>query len=162
MLIDQSRGERGTIFGHDARGKMQWRDSFPDSQGLAIFLGPDAYISPRWYETKKETGKVVPTWNYVAIHARVQVNFFEDTERIREIVRKLTTCHEADSTEPWQVTDAPADYVNGELRQIVGFEMPVSSIEGKWKMSQNQVRSKLLERDRLRDKEVSDQMRRQK
>ncbi len=167
MLIDQSMGELGTIFGHVARGNSQWRDSLPHSQGLAIFLGPDAYISPRWYETKKESGKVVPTWNYVAIHARGQVNFFEDTERIRQIVTRLTTHHEADSSEPWHITDAPAEYVNGELKQIVGFEMPVVSIEGKWKMSQNrpetdrnQVVTKLLERDRLGDKDVSNLMKR--
>jgi transcriptional regulator len=167
MLIDGSRGELGTLFGHVARGNAQWRDSSPGGQGLAVFLGPDAYISPSWYKTKKETGKVVPTWNYVAIHVRGPVTFFEETERIREIVTKLTEHHEADSKKPWKVTDAPADYIGGELKQIIGFEMPIAKIEGKWKMSQNRPRSdrdsvvtNLLERDRLRDEEVSREVKR--
>lgn len=169
MLIDGSRGGLGTLFGHVARGNAQWRDSPPGGQGLAIFLGPDAYISPSWYTTKKETGKVVPTWNYVAIHVRGPVTFFEETERIRGIVTKLTEHHEADSKKPWQITDAPADYIGGELKQIVGFEMPIAKIEGKWKMSQNRPKSdresvvtNLLERDRLRDEEVSHEVRRRR
>jgi transcriptional regulator len=165
MLIDKSRGERGTLFGHIARGNMQWRESSPENQGLAVFLGPDAYISPNWYETKTETGKTVPTWNYIAIHVRGPVRFFEETERIRDIVTKLTNHHEADSTEPWQVTDAPADYINKELKMIIGFEMPIVKIEGKWKMSQNRsqtdrdsVMSNLVERNRLKDREVAHEM----
>jgi len=165
MLIDRSRGERGTLFGHVARGNVQWRDSLPGGEGLAVFLGPDAYISPRWYKAKEENGKVVPTWNYVAVHVRGPVTFFEETEIIRKIVTKLTVHHEADSAEPWKITDAPREYVDGELRQIVGFEMPIGKIEGKWKMSQNRseadrknVGTKLLERDRLRDGEVSREM----
>jgi transcriptional regulator len=167
MLVDRSRGELGTLFGHVARGNAQWRDSSPGGQGLAVFLGPDAYISPSWYKTKKETGEVVPTWNYVAIHVRGPVSFFEETERIRGIVTKLTGHHEADSKKPWEVTDAPADYIDGELKQIVGFEMPIAKIEGKWKMSQNRPKSdregvvtNLLERDRLRDEEVSREVQR--
>jgi len=167
MLIDRSRGEFGTLFGHVARGNLQWRDSVPGGQGLAVFLGPDAYISPSWYKTKEETGKVVPTWNYIAIHVRGPVNWFEDTERIRGIVTNLTGHHEADSKKPWHVTDAPADYVDGELKQIVGFEMPVAKIEGKWKMSQNRpeedrsrAATNLLERDRPKDREVSREIQR--
>jgi transcriptional regulator len=165
MLIDRSRGELGTLFGHVARGNSQWRDSPAGGQGLAIFLGPDAYVSPSWYPTKKETGKVVPTWNYVAIHVRGPVTFFEDIERIREIVTKLTKHHEAGSKKPWEVTDAPADYIDGELRSIVGFEMPIAKIEGKWKMSQNRpegdresVITNLMDRHKLRDEEVSREM----
>jgi transcriptional regulator len=165
MLVDRSRGELGTLFGHVARGNSQWRDSPAGGLGLAIFLGPDAYISPSWYPTKKETGKVVPTWNYVAIHVRGPVTFFEEIERIREIVTKLTKHHEADSKKPWEVTDAPADYIDGELRSIVGFEMPVVKIDGKWKMSQNRpegdresVIINLMDRDKLRDEEVSREM----
>ena len=167
MLIDSSRSERGVLFGHIARGNMQWRESSPGVEGLAVFLGPDAYISPRWYKTKEETGKVAPTWNYVAIHVRGPVTFFEDTARIREIVTKLTEHHEAYSEKPWKVTDAPPDYIDRELRQIVGFDMEIVEIEGKWKMSQNLPETdrknaivKLLERDRHRDKEVSSEIKR--
>lgn len=167
MLIDRSRGEFGTLFGHVARGNPQWRDSLPGGQGLAVFLGPDAYISPSWYKTKEETGKVVPTWNYVAIHVRGPISFFEDTGPLRDIVTKLTEHHEADSKKPWHVTDSPADYIDDELKQIVGFEMPVAKIEGKWKMSQNRPEEdrkravdNLLARDRVRDKEVSREIRR--
>ena len=162
MLIDRSRGKLGTLFGHVARGNLQWRDSLPDGQGLAVFLGPDAYISPSWHKTKEEESKVVPTWNYIAIHVRGRVVFFEETERLREIVTKLTGHHEADSKKPWKVTDPPADYIDEELKQIVGFEMPVVKIEGKWKLSQNRPEAdrngaitNLLERGRLRDGEVS-------
>ena len=167
MLIDRSRGDLGTLFGHVARGNSQWRESSPEGHGLAVFLGPDAYISPSWYKTKEETSKVVPTWNYVAIHVRGPVTFFEEAERLRGIVTKLTEHHEAYSKKPWKITDAPPDYVSGELKQIVGFEMPIVKIEGKWKMSQNRsdadqnsVMTHLLERDRLRDEEVSYEMKR--
>jgi transcriptional regulator len=165
MLIDRSKGELGTLYGHVARGNTQWRDSAAGGQGLAIFLGPDAYVSPSWYQTKKETGKVVPTWNYVAIHIRGPVTFFEEKEKIREIVTKLTKHHEADSKKPWEVTDAPANYIDGELRSIVGFEMPIVTFDGKWKLSQNRpepdresVVTHLMERDKLRDEEVAREM----
>lgn len=169
MLIDKSRGKLGTLFGHVARGNMQWRDSVSDSQGLAVFLGPDAYISPNWYEKKRGTGKVVPTWNYVAIHARGPVIFTNHTETIRQIVTKLTEHHERGSPNPWKVTDAPAEYLAGELKQIVGFEMPIEKIEGKWKLSQNRpeadrenVITNLLERNRPKDAEVSREMKRRR
>ena len=167
MLIDRSKGDPGALFGHVARGNAQWRESSPGGEGLAVFLGPDAYIAPRWYKTKEETGTVVPTWNYTAIHVRGPVTFLEDTARIREIVTKLTEHHEAYSKKPWKVTDAPPDYINGELKQIVGFEMQIVKVEGKWKMSQNRpeadrdsVMINLLERARLRDEEVSYEMKR--
>jgi len=165
MLIDRSRGERGTLFGHVAKGNSQWRESRQDADGLAVFLGPDAYISPSWYQTKRETGKVVPTWNYAAIHVRGPVAFFEDSERLRDVVTKLTRHHEADSKEPWQVTDAPAGYISDQLKLIVGFEMPIASIEGKWKMSQNRPQADidgataaLRKRGRLQDEAVSREM----
>ncbi|MDA4137308.1 MAG: FMN-binding negative transcriptional regulator [Thaumarchaeota archaeon] len=166
LLLDASRGERGLLYGHIARGNLQWRDTLPGSEGLAIFLGPDAYVTPRWYQTKKEDGKVVPTWNYVAIHVRGPVTFFEDPERLREVVTELTTLHESGAEDPWEVTDAPADYIQTQLKSIVGFEMPIARVEGKWKMSQNRpepdhegVIAGLDERDQNRDAEVSAEMR---
>ncbi len=105
--------------------------------GAGDVPGPDAYISPAWYATKRETGKVVPTWNYVAIHAYGEVRFFEDAERLLGLVTRLTQTHEAGRREPWAVSDAPAEFIRAQLRGIVGFELPIARLEGKWKMSQN-------------------------
>jgi transcriptional regulator len=137
MLIDKARGEKGVLFGHIARGNQQWRETPPGSEGLAVFLGPDAYITPRWYAKTKEDGKVVPTWNYVTVHVRGPVTFFEDPKKLRQFVTELTKRHEAGAEEPWEVDKAPQEFIRGELRSIVGFEMPISSIEGKYKLSQN-------------------------
>ena len=99
--------------------------------------GPDAYVSPNWYATKRETGKVVPTWNYLAIHAYGRVEFFEDAERLRAIVTSLTQRHEGRREKPWAVSDAPEDYIQAQLRGIIGFRLPIDRLEGKWKLSQN-------------------------
>ena len=137
MLLDREPAPNGMLLGHVARPNPQARGSVPDVQGLAIFQGPDAYITPSWYATKRENGKVVPTWNYVAIHAYGPVEFFDDTERLRAIVTRLTERQESSRAAPWAVTDAPADFVEGMLKGIVGFAMPIARLEGKWKMSQN-------------------------
>jgi transcriptional regulator len=137
MLVDPGPGPFGTLRGHIARANPQWRDVTAGSQSLAIFLGPNSYVTPSYYETKRQTGKVVPTWNYVAIHAYGEVEFFDDTERLRAIVTELTTTHEGGRAAPWAVTDAPADYIAGMLRSIVGIQIPIARLEGKWKMSQN-------------------------
>ncbi len=125
----------GTLLGHIARDNPQWRDGA--GEALAIFLGTDAYVSPSFYPTKKENGKVVPTWNYIAIHARGAIEWFDDAERLRAIVTRLTQKHESGRPEPWAVTDAPPDYVDMMLKAIVGFAIPLARLEGKWKMSQN-------------------------
>lgn len=137
MLIDPTPAPFGTLLGHVARANPHWRSVAGEAKALAIFLGPEAYISPGWYPTKQQTGKVVPTWNYVAIHASGKLRFFDDAERLRAIVTRLTDTHEAPRAEPWQVTDAPADYVDAMLKAIVGFELVIETLEGKWKMSQN-------------------------
>jgi transcriptional regulator len=137
MLLDAEPAPFGTLHGHVARANPQWRTSAADVEALAIFVGPDAYITPAWYATKAETGKVVPTWNYVAVHAYGPLSFFDDPDRLLALVTKLTMSHEAARPEPWAVSDAPAEYVQGMLRSIVGFEMPIARLEGKWKMSQN-------------------------
>jgi transcriptional regulator len=100
-------------------------------------LGPDAYITPAWYATKQETGKVVPTWNYVAIHVYGPLRFFDDANRLLAHVTKLTKSQEARRAAPWAVTDAPGDYIRGQLKRIIGFEISIARLEGKWKMSQN-------------------------
>jgi transcriptional regulator len=137
MLVDPEPAPYGTLRGHIARANPQWRDVSAKAQALAIFLGPDAYVTPSWYATKRVNGKVVPTWNYAAIHAYGPVRFFDDADRLLALVTQLTETHEARLTQPWAVSDAPPDYVRGMLRAIVGFELPILRLEGKWKMSQN-------------------------
>src|SRR5882724_7899399 len=123
VLHDAIRQARlGTLRGHVSRANPQWRRPAAGVQALAMFLGPDAYISPAWYATKRQTGKVVPTWNYVAIHAYGEVRFFEDADRLLQIVTRLTATHEAGRPEPWAVSDAPAEFIRGQLKGIVGFE----------------------------------------
>jgi transcriptional regulator len=136
LLLDPEPAPYGTLHGHLARGNPQGRQEV-DGEALAIFLGPDAYITPSYYATKRETGKVVPTWNYVAIHAYGKLAFFDDAERLLALVTRLTRRHEAGRAAPWKVSDAPADYLRGQLKGIIGFAMPIARLEGKWKMSQN-------------------------
>ena len=137
MLLDRSAGSLGTLYGHIARPNPQWRAAAPDLAALAVFLGPDAYVTPSWYETKPRTGKVVPTWNYVAVHAHGRVRFFDDEDRLLMLVTKLTEAREASRSHPWAVSDAPAEFIRAHLQGIVGFELPIAKLEGKWKMSQN-------------------------
>ena len=137
MLVDPEPAPYGTLLGHIARANPQWKDASQKVRALAMFIGPDAYITPSWYATKRATGKVVPTWNYAAIHAYGRVRFFDDPERLLKLVTRLTATHEAARARPWAVSDAPAAFVQGMLRAIVGFELPIERLEGKWKMSQN-------------------------
>ena len=137
MLVDPAPAPFGTLKGHIARANPQWRRATAGAQALAIFLGPDAYITPAWYETKRQSGKVVPTWNYVAIHAYGPLTFYENADRLLALVTALTETHEAGRAQPWAVSDAPKDYVAAMLKAIVGFELPIARLEGKWKMSQN-------------------------
>jgi transcriptional regulator len=136
LYLDESEGEHGVIYGHLARANPQWRIP-PLGDGLAIFMGPDAYVTPAWYAAKQETGKVVPTWNYVAIHAYGPVEFFEDPDRLLKAVSRLTELHESERASPWAVSDAPPEFVQAQLRGIVGLRMPITRLEGKRKMSQN-------------------------
>jgi transcriptional regulator len=137
LLLDAEDGPFGTLRGHLARPNPQARDVRTDVEALAIFMGPDAYISPNWYATKRETGKVVPTWNYVTVHAHGPIEFFDDPAALRAIVEGLTTIHEAKQPKPWAVDDAPADFIAAHLKGIIGFRIPITRLEGKWKMSQN-------------------------
>jgi transcriptional regulator len=136
LFIDASEGEHGVIYGHLAKANPQWRVPAL-GEGLAIFMGPDAYVTPSWYATKAETGKVVPTWNYVAVHAHGPVEFFEDPGRVLEAVTRLTNLYEGPRAKPWTVDEAPAAFIAAQLRGIVGLRMPITRLEGKRKMSQN-------------------------
>jgi len=137
VLLDAGPGPLGTLVGHVARANPVWRTARAGVPALAIFLGPDAYVSPSWYATKERTGEVVPTWNYVAVHASGPIRFFEDPTWLRALVTRLTERHEAGREQPWSVSDAPENYVDGMLRAIVGFELRIERLEGKWKASQN-------------------------
>ena len=137
MLLDADPAPYGTLLGHLARPNPQARGAAQGVQALAIFQGADAYITPSWYETKRATGKVVPTWNYVAIHAYGTIEFFDDSERLLAIVTRLTERQESRRADPWAVTDAPAEFTQSMLKGIVGFSLPIARLEGKWKMSQN-------------------------
>ncbi|MBO3276014.1 FMN-binding negative transcriptional regulator [Pseudomonas schmalbachii] len=143
LLLEPGEGERGTLYGHLARGNPQWRELAASAEALLIFQGPDAYVSPAFYPAKAEHGKVVPTWNYIAVHAYGQAEVIEDAPRLLDIVSRLTRLHEADREQPWAVSDAPDDYIAGMLRAIVGFRLPIGRLEGKWKLSQNRSQADL-------------------
>jgi transcriptional regulator len=136
LFLDDSEGEHGVLYGHLARANPQWKLP-PLGEALAIFSGPEAYVTPSWYATKQETGKVVPTWNYIAVHAYGPVEFFAEAERLLDVVTRLTRKHEGARAQPWAVADAPADFIAAQLRGIVGVRIPVTRFEGKRKMSQN-------------------------
>ena len=137
MLFDPADGPSGTLRGHLARGNPQWREIGEGSEALAIFDGPDAYISPAWYEEKRLTGKVVPTWNYVTIQAHGTVTLRHEPEWLIPHVGRLVARHEANRPEPWALSDAPADYVATQARAIVGLELRITRLEAKAKLSQN-------------------------
>ncbi len=125
------------VIAHMARANEHWRAIAPDSPALLVCTGADAYISPSWYASKREHGKVVPTWNYSTVHLTGRVTVHDDPVWVREAVTELTTNHEHARAHPWAVSDAPDKYVEGQLRAIVGIDMVVERAEGKAKLSQN-------------------------
>ena len=137
VLIDATAGPHGTLRGHVARANSLWRAVAEGSEVLAIFQGDSHYVSPAWYPSKQVDGKVVPTWNYVVVHARGPIRYRHEPEWLRALVTTLTDTHETPRPERWRVSDAPPDYVAAMLRAIVGFEIPLAGLTGKWKMSQN-------------------------
>jgi transcriptional regulator len=136
LLIDPG-GPHGILHGHISRANKQWRDFTPDIEALAIFSGPQHYITPNWYPEKSADGKVVPTWNYAVVHAYGPLTIIEDPTGLRAHLQALTTRHEATSTTPWHITDAPHDYIASQIKGIVGLEISICRLEGKWKVSQN-------------------------
>ena len=137
LMLDPDDGPRGSLIGHIARANPQWRTTDGVQEALAIFSGPDSYISPSFYETKRLTAKVVPTWNYVTVHVRGRIIFFQEPEALLALVRRLTERHEGERAAPWAVSDAPADFIQSQLRAIVGVRLEITAVTGKWKMSQN-------------------------
>ena len=145
MLFDPGDGPNGTLRGHLARGNPQWREieasiaAGGDGAGeaLAIFDGPDAYISPAWYEEKRLTGKVVPTWNYVTVHAHGSLTLHPEPDWLIPHVRRLVERHESGRPDPWSIDDTPEGYVETQVRAIVGLELQITRLEAKAKLSQN-------------------------
>jgi transcriptional regulator len=137
MVLERNGTALGLLKGHLSRANPQWREFSPSVEALAIFSGPQHYITPNWYPEKAANGKVVPTWNYAVVHAYGHLKVIEDGEWLMAHLNTLTTIHEAGSPAPWKVTDAPADYIASLARGIVGLEMVIERIEGKWKVSQN-------------------------
>src|SRR5688500_8120161 len=135
--VDPTPGPFGTLRGHVARANPVWRDVTPDAAALVIFQGADGYVSPSWYPTEAETGKVVPTWNYAVVHAHGVPRFIDDRAWLRAFVEQLTSRHEAGRREPWRITDAPADFIDKQVGAIIGVEMPITRLTGKGKVSQN-------------------------
>jgi transcriptional regulator len=127
----------GSIRGHIARANPLWRDYREGTEAMAIFQGPDAYISPSLYPSKTQTGEVVPTWDYAVVHATGAMRFINDAAWLRSFVGGLTAAHEASHPQPWKIGDAPGEYIDKMLRLIVGFEFSIVSLTGKWKVSQN-------------------------
>jgi transcriptional regulator len=136
LLLSPHEGPNGTLYGHLAKANTQWK-TLGSGETLIIFQGADAYISPAFYAAKAEHGKVVPTWNYVAVHAYGRAEVFTDPERLLHVVSGLTAKHEGARAEPWAVSDAPADYIQQMLNGIVGFAIPIERLEGKRKLNQN-------------------------
>jgi len=143
VVLHDEGSEFGVLRGHIARANRQWRDLTGAVDALAIFSGVDHYISPSYYPAKQEGGRVVPTWNYAVVHASGPFLVHEDPAWLLRHLNTLVDRHEAGSAVPWKVSDAPRDYVEAQLKAIVGVEIPIRRLEGKWKVSQNR-----SERDR--------------
>jgi transcriptional regulator len=136
LLLNPDEGPNGTLYGHLAKANPQWK-TLGAREALVIFQGPDAYISPSFYAAKAEHGKVVPTWNYLAVHVYGRAQVFTDPQRLLRVVTDLTDKHEARRPAPWAVSDAPDDYIQKMLNGIVGFAIPIERLEGKRKLNQN-------------------------
>ncbi|KRA07701.1 FMN-binding negative transcriptional regulator [Pseudomonas sp. Root569] len=137
LLLNPDEGPHGTLYGHLAKANPQCKDLQDGSEALVIFAGVDAYISPSFYPAKAEHGKVVPTWNYIAVHAYGKPEAFTDAERLLAVVTALTDRHEGKRAQPWKVSDAPANYIDSMLKAIVGFALPIERVVGKRKLGQN-------------------------
>jgi transcriptional regulator len=143
LVLDSDGSELGVLRGHVARANSHWRETQAYAEALVIFSGPEHYISPSWYAAKQEDGRVVPTWNYAVVHAYGPLTVHQDPAWLLRHLNSLVNQHEAVFEKPWKVSDAPPDYVAAQLKAIVGIEIPIRRLEGKWKASQNR-----SERDR--------------
>lgn len=137
LLLHTTDGQNARLSGHVARGNPVWKQVPHGASVLAIFLGPQHYVTPNWYPSKEAHGKAVPTWNYSAVHVSGLIRWRTEPEWLLDVVTRLTDIHESNSPNPWRVSDAPADYIASMLEAIVGLEIEIVHMEGKWKVSQN-------------------------
>jgi transcriptional regulator len=137
FLVDRDETPFGTLRAHVARANTQWQAIRDGAEVLVVFQGADTYVTPSWYRTKAETGKVVPTWNYAIVQARGVATIIDDPAWLRSQIEALTNQQEGRRALPWRVADAPEPFIAAQIRGIIGIEMPIASIEGKWKVSQN-------------------------
>ncbi|MGO4387167.1 FMN-binding negative transcriptional regulator [Microvirga sp. 2YAF29] len=137
FALDPTASSLGTLRAHLSRANPQWKDFDPKQEVLVVFQGVETYITPSWYETKREHGKVVPTWNYAIVQAYGRMKTVDDPAWLLQQITAITDVREASRAEPWSVNDAPSDYLAGQLKGIVGIEVEITRIEGKWKVSQN-------------------------
>jgi len=166
VLVEAHEGEFGTVYAHLARANRQWQDLERGAEALLVFPGADAYVSPNYYPSKADNPKVVPTWNYLAVHAYGPAEVIHSPEPLLEIVSRLTDRHEQGREAPWKVSDAPRDYLDGMLRAIVGIRLPIARLQGARKLSQNRsdediagVREALDASPDYLDKQLAAQMR---
>jgi len=141
FLLDEKKGEHGTLFAHVAKANPIWQNFSKDMDSVVVFQGEQAYISPSWYPSKHKHGKAVPTWNYVVVHAYGIPTMIDDREWLLKHVTELTDLHEHEQQLPWKVSDAPDDYINKLLGAIIGIEIPITKLLGKWKLGQNRPES---------------------
>lgn len=137
LIYDEQDGPHGTLYGHFARANPHWKTIGEAGKAIAIFAGPDAYVSPNWYPSKRQHHRHVPTWNYEVVHATCSVEVFDDPARLRDVVTRLTKRHEGHRANPWAVEQAPEDYLASQFRGIVGIVLRIEQLEGKRKLSQN-------------------------
>jgi transcriptional regulator len=138
FLLSPEPAPYGALQGHVARANPVWTDLAREVEVLAIFHGPEHYITPSWYATKQETGKVVPTWNYITVHAYGALRVVDDAAWLRDQLAALTAHNEAGFAQPWKITDAPEEFIEKLTGAIVGIEIVITKLQGKWKLSQNQ------------------------
>jgi transcriptional regulator len=162
FLLDPSRGAQGTLIGHVARANPAWQSFSKTVNSVVAFQGPQTYITPSWYPSKHAHGKAVPTWNYAVVHAHGMPRAIEDRDWLLQHVNQLTDVHESDQALPWKVSDAPQEFTEKLLQAIVGIEIPIVKLVGKWKVSQNRpapdklgVVAGLIARDDTQSKEMA-------
>lgn len=137
FVLDEAASSLGILRAHLSRANPQWRDFDQSQEALVVFQGTETYITPSWYEAKREHGKVVPTWNYAIVQAHCRMTIKDDPQWLLQQVTAMTSTQEASRPEPWAVNDAPAEFLAAQMKGIVGVEIEITRIEGKWKVSQN-------------------------